>query len=117
MALLAEHLTTETLSKAAGEETATRVEVKFGEGRTVDLVVFRDRINLYLESSQKPVAVLRFGSPNSGALWLRGDLIGEFRREHDGGFVVVEIEDGFKRPIPIEDTDPVGYLLNRLYSA
>ena len=58
--------------------------------------------------------MLRFGSSHSGALWLEDDLIGEFRRESTGSFVVVEIEDGFKRPDPIDGTDPIMYLLDRL---
>lgn len=113
--MLAGSPTTETLSKAAGEEVVKKYEVDIGEDQTADLVVFRHRVNVYLESSDKPVAVLRFGSPYSGALWLEGDLIGEFRREDTGSFVVIEIEDGFKRPAPIEDTDPFSYLLSRVH--
>ena len=114
MAMLAGSPTTETLSRAAGEEVVKKFEVNIGEDRTVDLVVLRYRINVYLESSERPVAVLRFGSLSSGALWLKGDLIGEFRRDSTGSFVVVEIEDGFKKPAPIEDTDPLTYLLDRV---
>jgi hypothetical protein len=106
--------TIEDLSKTVGEEVVKRYPVSIGENHTADLVVLRDRINVYLESSEKPVAVLRFGSRHSGALWQDGNLIGEFRRESPGSFVVVEIEDGFKRPTPIEDTDPLEYLLHRL---
>ncbi len=114
MTLLATPPTTEVLSKAAGEEVGKKFEVKIDKDRTADFVVLRDRINVYLESSDRPVAVLRFGSSYSGALWLEDDLIGEFRREPAGSFVVVEIKDGFKRPTPIEDTDPIVYLLDRL---
>ena len=114
MALLTVPPTTEALSKAAGEDVGKRFEVRIGKNRNADFVVLRDRINVYLESSEMPVAVLRFGSSHSGALWLEDDLIGEFRRESTGSFVVVEIEDGFKRPDPIEGTDPIMYLLDRL---
>ena len=114
MAPLAAPPTTEALFKAAAEEVARKFEVEIGKGRIADLLALGDRINVYLESSDKPMAVLRFGSPYSGALWLEGDLIGEFRREPTGSFVVVEIEDGFKRPVPLEDTDPLEYILDRL---
>ena len=114
MALLAAPPTMEALSKAAAEDVVRKFEVKIGKDRTAGLVVLLDRINVYLESSERPVAVLRFGSPYSGALWLDGDLVGEFRREPKGDFVVVEIEDGFKRPIPIEGEDPIRYLLDRV---
>ena len=106
--------TTETLAKAASEEIAKKFEVKIGENHTADLFVLHDRTNVFLESSEEPVAVLRFGGPYSGALWLEGNLIGEFIREPAGSFVLIEIEDGFKRPPPIEDTDPIVYLLDRL---
>ncbi len=114
MALIADSPTTEALSKAADEDVVRRYAVSIGGDRAADLVVLRQRINVYLESSEEPVAVLRFGSPYSGALWLKGDLIGEFQKEPTGSFVVVEIEDGFKRPAPKEGVDPIGYLLQRL---
>ena len=115
MARLAEPIMTEELSKVAGEDVPKKFEVEIGKGRNADLVVFGDRINVFLESSEKPVAVLRFGGPHSGALWLHGTLVGEFIKEHPTGvFVVVEIEDGFKKLTPIEDKDPIRYLLERL---
>ena len=115
MAQMAEPLTTEVLSKAASEDAPKKFEVEIGKDRSADLVVFGDRINIFLESSEKPVAVLRFGGPYSGALWLRGTLVGEFIKEHTTGvFMVVEIEDGFKKLTPIEDKDPIRYLLERL---
>lgn len=115
MARLAEPLTTEALSKAAGEDAPKKFEVEIGNNRNADLVVFGNRINVFLQSSESPVATLRFGGPFSGALWLGGALVGEFIKEHTtGAFVVVEIEDGFKKPNPIEDKDPIRYLLERL---
>ncbi len=114
MALLIDSPTTEVLSKAADGDVVRRYAVSVGGNRAADLVVFRQRINVYLESSEEPVAVLRFGSSHSGALWLQGDLIGEFQKESAGSFVVFEIEDGFKRPVPKEGVDPIGYLLERL---
>jgi hypothetical protein len=104
----------ELLSGVALEGVAKKYECEIGEGRTADFVVLHDRVNVYLKSSEMPVAVLRFGGPSSGALWMGGDLIGEFRREPGGALMVVEIEDGFKKPTPIEDTDPIAYLLARL---
>ena len=114
MAMLTGSPMTETLSKAAGEEVVKKYEVDIGENRRADLVVFRGRINIYLESSDTPVAVLRFGSPHSGALWLEGDLVGEFSREPAGAFEVIEIQKGFKSSETLESTDPIEYLLNRL---
>ncbi len=114
MALLIESPMTESLSRAAAEDVVRRYPVDIGGNRTADLVVLRKRINVYLESSEEPVAVLRFGGPNSGALWLKGDLIAEFQKEPAGSFEVIEIKDGFKRPGPREGVDPIAYLLERV---
>ncbi len=114
MAPLTAPPTIEVLSRAAGEEVGKKFAVKIGKDRIADLLAMSGRINIYLESSPEPVAVLRFGSAYSGALWLAGDLIGEFSKEPTGSFVVVEIEDGFKRPTRIEGKDPITYLLDRL---
>ena len=114
MAMLTGSPMTETLSKAADEVVVKKYEVNIDEDRTADLVVLPRRINIYLESSDMPVAVLRFGGPHSGALWLKGDLVGEFSRKPAGSFEVVEIQDGFKKPEALECTDPIKYLLDRL---
>ena len=106
--------TIEVLSKAAWEEVGKKFSVKVGNNRTADLVAISGRVNVFLESSYEPVAVLRFGGLYSGALWIGGDLIGEFNQDPTGSFVVVEIEHGFKRPGRIEDKDPITYLLDRI---
>ena len=107
---------TESLSKVIGGEAIKKVEVEIDDNRRVDLLIHRDQVDFFLESSEEPVAVLRFGSSYSGALWLSGDVIGEFYKAPNGPFVVVEIQDGFKRPHPMEDVDPIGYLIKRLAS-
>ena len=114
MAPLSAPPTTEALSKAAGEEVGKKYEVNIAHNRTAALFALNDRINVYLESSDKPVAVLRFGGQYSGALWLGGDLVGEFRKDPSGSFVVVEIENGFKRSAPLTGADPIKYLLDLL---
>ena len=90
---------TESLSKVIGKEATKKIEVAIGNDRRVDLLVHRDRIDFFLESDEEPVAVLRFGSSYSGALWLSGDVIGEFHKDPKGPYVVVEIQEGFKNHI------------------
>ncbi len=114
MALLETLPTTNALSEAAGERVGRRYEVEIDEDSTANLFVFRDRVHIYLGPGETPDAVLRFGSLYSGALWVHGDLIGEFTRDPSGSFTVTEIEDGFKKSSPIENVDPVKYLLGRL---
>lgn len=115
MTLLNSPPTTETLSKAIGDGVGRRFAVDLGAGRTVDLLATWNRVNVYSHTSDTPVAVLRFGGTHSGALWLKDDLIGEFRKEPTGSYVVVEIKAGFKSPTPI-DMDPIKYLLDRWQS-
>ena len=115
MTLLAAPPSTEALSRAIDIEATRKIEVKFGNDRKADLLVYRDQVNVFLESSDEPVATLRFGSSYSGALWLAGDVIGEFHKDPRGGpFTVVEIQDGFKKPHPKKNVDPIAYLLERL---
>ena len=114
MALLQTLPSTDALSQAAVEGTGRRFEVALGEDATANLFVLRDRVHVYLGTGDTPVAVMRFGSLHSGALWVFDSLIGEFGREPAGSFTVTEIEDGFKRPLPIYDIDPIEYLLERL---
>ena len=45
---------------------------------------------------------------------MNNELVGEFIGKPKGSFVVVEIEDGFKRPSSIDDKDPIRYLIERL---
>lgn len=106
--------TIDVLSRAAYEEVGKKFAVKVRDDRTADLIAISGRVNIFLGSNEEPVAVLRFGGPHSGALWIGGELIGEFNQDHTGSFVVVEIEDGFKRPGRIENSDPIAYLLERL---
>ena len=107
---------TESLSKVIGGKVTKKIEVGIGNNRKVNLLIHREQIDFFLESTEEPVAVLRFGSSYSGALWLSGDVIGEFHKAPKGPFVVVEIQDGFKKPHPVEDVDPIEYLLDRLAS-
>ena len=106
--------TTQALFKATGEELGKRFEVDLGGNRIADLLALPNRVNVYVRSDENPAAMLRFGSSYSGSLWLRGHLVGEFMMEPAGSFQVVEIENGFKRPTPLDDTDPIYYLLQRL---
>ena len=115
MAPLTAPPTIDVLSRAAWEEVGKKFAVKVRNDLTADLVAISGRVNIFLESSEEPVAVLRFGGPHSGALWMGGVLIGEFNQDPTGSFVVVEIEDGFKRPGRIRGKDPIAYLLDRLF--
>ena len=107
---------THTLFKATRREVGKRFEIGIDENRTADLLVFSDRINVYVQSNDNSVAMLRFETSFSGSLWLRGELVGEFIQDAypSGSFVVVEVEDGFKRPTPPVSIDPIYYLLQHL---
>ncbi len=117
MAMLETLPTTDALSEAAGDAVGRIYEVDIGDNATANLLAQRNWVRVYLESGEMPAAVLRFGSLNSGALWVHDNLVGEFAREPSGSFAVTEIEDGFKKPFPITNTDPIKYLLDRLLNA
>lgn len=115
MTLLAAPPSTESLSRSINRESIKKIEVNFGNNQKADLLVHRDQVSVFLASSDEPVATLRFGSSYSGALWIAGDVIGEFYKDPRGGpFTVIEIQEGFKKPHPKENVDPIAYLLERL---
>lgn len=77
----------------------------------MDLVVQSDRILAYRDEEEMPVAVLRFGGPYSGTIWVAGELIGEYEKDGEGKFLVTEIEAGFKVPQSRRRLDPLAHIL------
>ena len=85
-----------------------------GLGCGLDLIVQSDRILAYRDEEERPVAVLRFGGPNSGAsgtIWVSGELVGEYEKDREGKFLVTEIEAGFKMPNSRRQLDPVAHIV------
>ena len=85
-----------------------------GVGAEMDLVVYGDRILAYCDEEEMPVALLRFGGPFSGTIWVGGELVGEYEKDKEGEFLVTEIEAGFKRPQSRRRLDPVFHLMGLL---
>ena len=79
----------------------------------VSLFIAKDRVNVYTDRSL-PVAALRFGGPASGALWVGGDLVGEFDARFPETLELMRIEEGLKTPPALHGVDPLAYLLTRL---
>ncbi len=80
------------------------------EGRDMTMFVLADRIYIYHGNDQEPVGTLRFGSPHSGAIWVEGQLVGEYDKDPDGQFVVTEIVSGFLNPDSRKQQDPIFHL-------
>lgn len=107
--------TGELLVEAAGA-SSIRHKVEF-KGIVLELQLREDRILVCREDDERPIAVLRFGGPNSGAIWLNDQLIAEYDKDSDGYFVVTVIEAGFKLPDSRRQEDPVQHLLGHLQPA
>ena len=107
---------TDQLLSEASTATGIRYRIK-DKGATIELVLQLDRILAYRGDEDRPVAVLRFGGPHSGAIWIDGQLVGEYDKGLDGEFVVIEIESGFKRPSSRRQEDPVAHLVRRVQVA
>ena len=84
------------------------------EGMVVDLFLQTDRILAYRDNEATPAAILRFGGPHSGAIWMNGEVIGEYHKNLDGRFMLVEIEEGFKLPDSMREQDPLAHVVNCL---
>lgn len=85
-----------------------RIEV---QGMPLDLILQMDRILVYRDDENEPFAILRFGGPHSGAIWIDGQFVGEYDKDRDGNFVVVEVEAGFKQPDSKRLEDPFAHLV------
>ena len=86
------------------------------DGEHVALFLQADRILAYKGEEAAPFGLLRFGGPHSGAIWMGGQLIGEYDKTLDGEFFVVEVEDGFLAPESRRKEDPVAYLIEKATS-
>ena len=108
--------TAEELLKEAAETSGARRKVKF-KGNTLELHLQDDRILVYREEDTRPIAVLRFGGPYSGTIWLNDQLIAEYGKDHKGNFMITDIQSGFKLPNSRRRDDPVQHLLGQLQPA
>ncbi len=106
--------TDELLEKAASNPGFRRLVDLDGE--QVALFLQSDRILAYRGEEVTPFGLLRFGGPHSGAIWMDGQLIGEYDKTLDGEFFVVEVEDGFLSPELRRKEDPVAYLIEKAVS-
>lgn len=103
---------TDELLREASASRSVRCLVE-SQGGSIALFLQPDRILAYRGEETTPFGVLRFGGPHSGAIWLRGDLIGEYDKDLDGEFIIVEIEDGFMEPETRRKEDPVAFLIGK----
>lgn len=99
---------TDQLLAEASTASGTRHKID-AEGTVVHLFLQTDRILAYRGDEATPMAVLRFGGPHSGAIWMSGELVGEYHKNLNGKFILVEIEEGFKLPDSMREEDPVAH--------
>ena len=78
----------------------------------ITLFLQHDRILVYRAEEPTPFGFLRFGGPRSGAIWMNGEVIGEYNKNIEGEFVVAEVEDGFLAGHQ-QRQDPLDYLIQR----
>ena len=104
---------TDQLLAEASTAAGTRYRFET-EDTVVALFLQADRILAYRGDEVTPIATLRFGGPHSGAIWMEGKLVGEYHRDLDGKFILVEIEAGFKLPDSMREEDPVAHVVRRI---
>ena len=108
--------TAEELLKEAAETFGARRKVEF-KGITLEFHLQDDRILVYRQEDTRPIAVLRFGGPYSGTIWLNDQLIAEYGKNREGNFTITDIQRGFKLPNSRRLDDPVQHLLGQLQPA
>ena len=109
-------LTTDQLLTEASTSVGSRHRIN-ADGVSIELFLQYDRILMYRDDEDKPFATLRFGGPHSGAIWIMGQLVGEYDKDRDGNFIITDIEMGFKQPDSTRQQDPVAHLVRRLQQA
>ena len=98
------------LVEAARKSPGHRVKLTKG-GTVMELVVFDDRVNVYVGDDSEPSGTIRFGSPRSGGIWRGGEFIAQYDVATDGTVTIVTVERGYKRPASEQQADPVAYLV------
>lgn len=116
MSLYACPPTTDQLLTEASTSAGIRRRIDT-KGAIIHLVLQTDRILAYRDDEDKPFATLRFGGPHSGAIWVGGRLVGEYDKDGDGKFVIVEIKEGFKQPGTKRFEDPIAHLVKHVKPA
>ena len=107
---------TDQLLIKAATSAGSRCRIN-AKGTAIDLLLQADRILAYRGDEDVPFAVLRFGGPHSGAIWIDGQFVGEYDKNLAGNFVIVEIESGFKKPDSRREEDPVAHLIEYVHEA
>ena len=113
MSLYSSPPTTDQLLTEASTSAGIRRRIRV-KGAAIELVLQIDRILAYRDDEDTPFAILRFGGPHSGAIWIGGQLVGEYDKDRDGKFTIIEIEAGFKQPDSRRQEDPVAHLVNHV---
>ena len=104
--------TTDQLLTEAAKAVSTSVRRRTeANGMPIEMILQVDRILVYRGDEDTPFAILRFGGPHSGAIWIDGQFVGEYEKDRDGNFVVVEVEAGFKQPDSRRQQDPFAHLV------
>ena len=95
-------------------EGSRRIKLPEGE---IELILQFDRVCLYRGNDEIPVAHLQFGGPRSGVIWFENKLIGEYDKNLEGEYVLVEISRGFKILDTQRQEDPLVHLVNRVHQS
>jgi hypothetical protein len=89
--------------------------VSFRE-RDFTIIANGNRVDVFATGETDLLGTVRRGSPRSGAIWVFGECIAEYDRDNDSGcYMVVPIEDGFKRPDASVEVDPLFHLLRAIH--
>ena len=70
------------------------------------------RVDFGFSGESDPFGHITFGSPTSGALWIKGECIAEYDRLTDRQAVVIPVVEGRKQPEKTVEAEPVTYMLN-----
>ena len=99
----------------SGDLIRDEYEVSFN-GRQFIVRKGGTRIDFFCPGAEQPSGSIRFGSHWSGAVWLGGNLIGEYEHRDDVWYVM-PIIGGRKDPDTVLQVHPATYLLDSIVQA
>src|SRR2546427_370899 len=94
----------------SGDVLRATYELKFGPF-AFWAKIEKGRVEFGFSGESEPFGHITFGSPTSGALWIRDECIAEYDRLMDRQAVIVPVSDGRKQLERTIETEPVAYML------
>jgi hypothetical protein len=98
--------------RVSGDVLTNVYEVEIA-GKSFLVRRLNDRIEFLNRGEEEPFGLIVFGGPQSGAIWLNENFIGEYE-VIDKKSIITPVENGRRNIDATSEGDPITYLLERV---